>query len=132
MSKTALVTGITGQDGAYLSRELLDRGFSVFGGVRRTSSDNTWRLEELGIAREAQFVDFDLVEITNIIRAIEHIRPSEIYNLAAQSFVRSSFEQPIYTAETDALGAVRILEAVRQIDPKIRFYQASTSRCSAK
>jgi GDPmannose 4,6-dehydratase len=132
MGEAVLITGITGQDGAYLAKVLLERGCSVFGGIRRTSSDNTWRLQELGILKEVALVHFDLVEITNIIRMIERVRPREIYNLAAQSFVGSSFEQPIYTAETDALGPARILEAIRQVDSTIHFYQASTSEMYGK
>ena len=106
MSKTAFITGVTGQDGSYLAKVLLERGYSVCGGVRRSSSDNTWRLQELGILGDVEIIDFDLAEITNIMRTIERIRPHEIYNLAAQSFVGASFESPIYTSEMDALGPV--------------------------
>lgn len=132
MGKRALITGVTGQDGAYLAKLLLERGCQVFGGVRRTSSDNTWRLEELGALADVELVDLDVAEITNIIRMVEHIRPDEIYNLAAQSFVGASFENPIYTAEIDALGTVRLLETIRQVNPKIHFYQASTSEMFGK
>src|SRR5262249_11284514 len=114
MNKTALITGISGQDGAYLAKFLLDKGYRVLGARRRTSSDTMPRLHELGIAREIEFVDFDLAEITNILRALERVKPDELYNLAAQSFVYLSFEQPIYTAEIDGVGTLRILEAVRQ------------------
>src|SRR5262245_30803377 len=127
MSKTALITGITGQDGAYLAKLLLGKGYKVFGGARRTSSSNTWRLKELGIEAEVELIDFELMEMGNVQRAIERLRPDEIYNLGAQSFVQASFEYPIYTIETNTLGTVRILEAIRQVNPKIRFYQASTS-----
>jgi len=127
MSKTALVTGITGQDGAYLAQLLLGKGYKVYGGARRTSSLNTWRLAELGIEPEVELIDFELMETGNVLRVIERIRPDEVYNLAAQSFVQASFEYPIYTIETNTLGTVRILEAIRQVNPKIRFYQASTS-----
>src|SRR5262245_47415302 len=91
MSKTALITGVTGQDGAYLAKLMLELGYRVVGGVRRTSSDNTWRLEELGVLGHIEMIDLDVAEITNIMRVIERFRPDEIYNLAAQSFVRSSF-----------------------------------------
>jgi GDPmannose 4,6-dehydratase len=127
MSKTALITGITGQDGAYLAKLLVGKGYKVYGGVRRTSTSNTWRLAELGIERDVELIDFELMEMGNVLRVVERTRPDEIYNLGAQSFVHASFEYPIYTVETNTLGVVRILEAIRQVDPKIRFYQASTS-----
>lgn len=125
--KTALVTGITGQDGAYLARLLLDKGYKVFGAHRRASTLNLWRLEELGILPEVELADFELLEDSNIRRAIERIKPDEVYNLAAQSFVGVSFDQPIYTSQVDGIGVARLLEAVRDINPRIRFYQASTS-----
>lgn len=125
--KTALITGVNGQDGAYLARLLLEKGYRVVGAARRTSSSNFARLEELGVAAEVDIIDFELIELSNIIRVVEKVAPSEIYNLAAQSFVHVSFEHPIYTADADALGVVRILEAIRTVDPNIRFYQASTS-----
>jgi GDPmannose 4,6-dehydratase len=127
MSKTALITGITGQDGAYLAKLLVGKGYKVYGGVRRTSTSNTWRLAELGIERDVELIDFELMEMGNVLRVVERTRPDEIYNLGAQSFVHASFEYPIYTVETNTLGVVRILEAIRQVDRKIRFYQASTS-----
>jgi GDPmannose 4,6-dehydratase len=127
MSKTALITGITGQDGAYLAKLLVGKGYKVYGGVRRTSTFNTWRLAELGIERDVELIDFELMEMGNVLRVVERTRPDEIYNLGAQSFVHTSFEYPIYTVETNTLGVVRILEAIRQVDAKIRFYQASTS-----
>src|SRR5262249_41340460 len=132
MSKTILITGVTGQDGAYLARLMLERGDRVVGGVRRTSSDNTWRLAEVGILHEIELVDLDLAEVTNILRTVERVRPDEIYNLAAQSFVRSSFEHPIYTADIDALGPARLLEVIRSVNSAIRFYQASTSEMYGK
>jgi GDPmannose 4,6-dehydratase len=95
--------------------------------VRRTSTSNTWRLAELGIERDVELIDLELMEMGNVLRVVERTRPDEIYNLGAQSFVHTSFEYPIYTVETNTLGVVRILEAIRQVDPKIRFYQASTS-----
>lgn len=125
--KKALITGITGQDGAYLAKLLLEKGYEVYGAVRRTSTFNSWRLDYLGITDQIKYVAFDLSEYMNIHRAIEKVQPDEIYNLAAQSFVGVSFEQPLYTADVDALGVTRILEAIRGINPKIRFYQASTS-----
>jgi GDPmannose 4,6-dehydratase len=121
------VTGVTGQDGAYLAKLLLEKGYRVFGAIRRTSMSNVARLEELGIAEDIELVDFDLLEFSNLLRVVEQTRPDEIFNLAAQSFVGISFEQPIYTGECDALGVTRLLEAVRNVNPKIRFYQASTS-----
>lgn len=127
MGKVAFITGVTGQDGAYLSRFLLDRGYSVFGAVRRTSSKNLWRLKELGIENEINLVSLDLLEITNIMRVLEKVQPEEIYNLAAQSFVELSFEQPIYTGDVDGIGVARLLEAIRVLCPEAHFYQASTS-----
>ena len=132
MPKSALITGVTGQDGAYLSQLFLRKGYRVIGAVRRTSMSNLARLEELGIARDIELVDFDLLELSNIFRTIEQTRPDEIYNLAAQSFVGASFELPIYTGDCDALGVARILEAVRTVNPKIKFYQASTSEMFGK
>ena len=128
MPKRALITGILGQDGAYLAKLLLEKGYDVLGGTRGSSSlDNTWRLEELGVLDSIRFVPFELFEVTNIIRMIEKFRPDELYNLAAQSFVAQSFEQPILTAEVNGLGPVKILEALRTVHPECRFYQASTS-----
>ncbi len=133
MAKRALITGITGQDGAYLSQLLLAKGYEVFGAVRRTASINTWRLSELGIEKDIQFLDFDLLEFSNILRVIEKTAPDEIYNLAAQSFVGTSFEQPIYTGEVDGLAVTRILEAIRlHAKDGIRYYQASTSEMFGK
>jgi GDPmannose 4,6-dehydratase len=125
--KIAIVTGITGQDGAYLAKLLLEKGYEVYGTYRRSSSTNLWRLEELGIADQIKLVSFDLLEYSNIRRMIDKVQPSEFYNLAAQSFVATSFEQPLYTADVDGLGVTRILESIREINPAIRFYQASTS-----
>ncbi|WP_460452164.1 GDP-mannose 4,6-dehydratase [Alsobacter sp. SYSU BS001988] len=132
MAKTALVTGITGQDGAYLAKRLLQQGYRVVGAYRRSASVNRGRLAELGVENEIEFMEFDLFEFGNILRCIEKARPAEIYNLGAQSFVGTSFEQPIYTGEIDALGVTKILEAIRIVDPKIRFYQASTSEMFGK
>lgn len=132
MAKTALVTGVTGQDGAYLAKLLLGKGYRVVGGLRRSSNTATPRLDALGITREIEFVDLDLIEMTNILRVLDKTKPDEIYNLAAQSFVGLSFEQPIYTADIDAIGPMRLLEAVRQAVPGARFYQASTSEMFGK
>ena len=132
MGKRALITGITGQDGAYLSNLLLNKGYEVYGAVRRTSSINTGRLSELGILENINIVTMDLSEITNIQRVIEKIEPDEIYNLAAQSFVQTSFDQPIYTSEIDAIGVSRILEVIRTMGGKSKFYQASTSEMFGK
>ena len=132
MGKRALITGITGQDGAYLSNLLLNKGYEVYGAVRRTSSINTGRLFELGILENINIVTMDLSEITNIQRVIEKIEPDEIYNLAAQSFVQTSFDQPIYTSEIDAIGVSRILEVIRTMGGKSKFYQASTSEMFGK
>jgi GDPmannose 4,6-dehydratase len=127
MDRTALITGITGQDGAYLAQLLLQKGYQVYGAYRRSSSLNLWRLEELGIHQDVKFIAVDLFEFSNVLKAVEKVQPDELYNLAAQSFVGLSFEQPLYTAEIDALGTLRLLDAVRLVNSKIRFYQASTS-----
>lgn len=127
--KKAIVTGITGQDGAYLAELLLDKGYEVYGTYRRTSSVNFWRMEELGIKDHENLflVDYDLTDASSSIRMVSEIQPDEIYNLAAQSFVGVSFEQPLATAHITGLGPVHLLEAIRIVNPKIRFYQASTS-----
>ena len=134
MTKTAIVTGITGQDGAYLTENLLGRGYKVYGTFRRASSTNFWRLEELGIARHEnlELVEFDLTDVSSAIRLIDRAKPDEIYNLAAQSFVGVSFDQPMTTAEITGIGAVNLLEAIRIVNPAIRFYQASTSEMFGK
>ena len=133
-SKKALITGITGQDGAYLAQLLLDKGYQVTGTYRRTSSVNFWRIEELGIATHPQLelVEFDLTDLSSMTRLIQRVQPDEIYNLAAQSFVGVSFDQPLTTGEITGLGAVNLLEAIRIVNPKIRFYQASTSEMFGK
>ena len=128
-SKTAIVTGITGQDGAYLALLLLEKGYKVYGTYRRTSSVNFWRLAEVTALGHAnlELVEHDLTDLGASIRLMEKAQPDEVYNLAAQSFVGVSFDQPITTAEITGLGAVNLLEAIRIVNPKIRFYQASTS-----
>src|SRR5206468_3280084 len=132
--KTALITGITGQDGAYLAQLLLEKGYHVTGTFRRSSSVNFWRIAELGIEQHPNLslVEYDLTDLSSSIRLIESSAPDEVYNLAAQSFVGVSFEQPIATASITGLGAVHLLEAIRIINPKIRFYQASTSEMFGK
>lgn len=127
--KKAIITGITGQDGAYLAELLLEKGYKVYGTYRRTASVNFWRIEELGIENHPNLhlVEYDLTDASNSIRMVMDIRPDEIYNLAAQSFVGVSFDQPLATAHITGLGCVHLLEAIRIVDPKIRFYQASTS-----
>src|SRR3990167_6230978 len=134
VNRTAIVTGITGQDGAYLAQLLLEKGYKVFGTYRRTSSVNFWRMEELGIANHPrlELVEYDLTDLSASIRLIDKAQPDEIYNLAAQSFVGVSFDQPVTTAEITGIGPVNLLEAIRIVDPKIRFYQASTSEMFGK
>lgn len=123
----ALITGVTGQDGSYLAKLLLDKGYDVTGAIRRTSQIETVRLQKLGIADDVRPVDFDLGEINSINRLIRGTEFDEVYNLAAQSFVGSSWDQPIYAADVNGLGVVRILDAIRTYSPQTRFYQASTS-----
>lgn len=132
--KIAVVTGITGQDGAYLAELLLEKGYKVYGTYRRTSSVNFWRIEELGIAKHENLhlVEYDLTDLAASIRLLSETKATEIYNLAAQSFVGVSFDQPITTAEITGIGPLNLLEAIRIINPKIRFYQASTSEMFGK
>jgi len=133
-AKKALITGITGQDGAYLAQLLLEKGYEVTGTYRRSSSVNFWRIEELGIAAHPQLklVEYDLTDLSSSIRLIQSADPDEVYNLAAQSFVGVSFEQPVTTANITGLGAVHLLEAIRIVKPAARFYQASTSEMFGK
>ena len=128
----ALIIGVTGQDGAYLSQFLLNKGYKVYGTARRSSSDSFSRLNYLGIKNDVKIIDFDLLELSNIHRTIEKIKPNEIYNLAAQSFVPTSFELPILTSDINSLGVVRILNCILKIDKSIKFYQASTSEMFGK
>lgn len=125
--KKAFITGITGQDGAYLAKLLLDKGYEVHGGVRRISQHENTRLDILGVSNDVHLHEFDLTEQNNIFRVIRDIEMDEFYNLAAQSFVGSSWELPVYTADVDGLAVVRILDTLRTIRPETRFYQASTS-----
>ena len=132
--KKALITGITGQDATYLAELLLEKGYQVFGTYRRTSSTNFWRIEELGINDHEllSLIEFDLLDLSSAYRIISQVEPDEIYNLAAQSFVGVSFSQPIATANITGIGTLNLLEAIRAINPKIKFYQASTSEMFGK
>lgn len=132
--KSAVITGITGQDGAYLAELLLEKGYTVYGTYRRTSSVNFWRIEELGIAKHPNLhlVEYDLTDLSASIRLLQTTHATEVYNLAAQSFVGVSFDQPATTAEITGIGPLNLLEAIRIVNPKIRFYQASTSEMFGK
>lgn len=132
--KSAVITGITGQDGAYLARLLLEKGYRVYGAYRRTSSSNFWRLKELGILGhpELQLVEYDLTDLGAAVRLLDRYQPREVYNLAAQSFVGVSFEKPTTTAQITGIGALNLLEAIRIVDSSIRFYQASSSEMFGK
>lgn len=132
--KKAVITGITGQDGAYLAELLLEKGYVVFGAFRRSSSVNFWRLEELGLDKHPnlRLVEYDLTDLSSSIRLLQNTEATEVYNLAAQSFVGVSFDQPITTGEITGIGPVNLLEAIRIVNPKIRFYQASTSEMFGK
>jgi GDPmannose 4,6-dehydratase len=127
MAKSALITGVTGQDGAYLAKFLLGKGYDVTGLFPRRATDTLWRLRELGIVNEVRLADGDIVDLSSILRAIETAKPDEYYNLAAQSFVVSSWNQPLLTAQATGFSVGVALEALRLANPKIRFYQASTS-----
>ncbi len=127
MSKSTLITGVTGQDGAYLAKFLLEKDYKVFGTFRRLSTPNFWRLQYLDIFDKVELIPADLLDAASLVEAIKISQPDEIYHLAAQSFVGASFEQPVGAGEITGLGVTRILEAVREINPEIRFYQASTS-----
>ena len=125
--KSALITGITGQDGAYLAKFLLDKGYKVYGLLARRATATTWRLAELNVLEKIELLEGDLTDVTSLIRAIEIAEPDEFYNLGAQSFVGTSWKQPQLTAQSTGMGALNCLEAIRIINPKIKFYQASTS-----
>ena len=127
--KTALITGISGQDGAYLAQLLLSKGYRVCGLMRRSSTAeiSNIRLRWLGIADDVELIDGDLTDLSSLVRTIQDVQPDEIYNLAAQSFVKASWQQPLLTGSVTALGAGNVLEAMRLVDPKARFYQASSS-----
>jgi len=128
--RRALITGITGQDGSYLAELLLEKGYDVFGVVRRSSTENFARIEHL--RHDIELVQADLLDQLSLIHAIQRIRPHEVYNLGAQSFVPTSWQQPVLTAEFDAIGVTRMLEAIRLVDRSIRFYQASSSEMFGK
>ena len=130
--KTALITGTTGQDGSYLAKSLLSKGYKVYGGERRSTTNKYWRLDEMGITDDIEFVELDVIDQANIRRAIEKTKPDVVYNLAAQSFVGLSFEQPELATLIDAMGVLRMVESIRQVNPKIKFYQASTSELYGK
>lgn len=134
MTKTAIITGITGQDGAYLAELLLNKGYKVIGTYRRVVTTNFWRIEELGIRNHANLhlAEFDLTDMGSAIRLLERFEPDEIYNLAAQSFVGVSFDQPQTTSQITGLGVLNLLEAVRIVNHRIRFYQSSTSEMFGK
>jgi len=134
MAHTAIITGITGQDGAYLAQLLLDKGYTVYGTYRRAASTNFWRIDELGIKTHPNFhlVEYDLTDLGATIRLLQKTEATEVYNLAAQSFVTVSFDQPMTTAQITGLGPLNLLEAIRIVNPKIRFYQASTSEMFGK
>src|SRR5438094_9392545 len=130
MVKRALITGITGQDGSYLAELLLEKGYEVFGLVRRSSTSNLWRIQHL--LDRLTLKPADLLDQLSLIRAIDEVRPHELYNLAAMSFVPAAWEQPMLTGEFNAQGVTRILDAIRRVDPRIRFYQASSSEMFGK
>lgn len=132
--KKAIITGVGGQDGAYLARYLIDLGYEIYGGYRRAVSPNFWRLNELGLLNEPNFhlVEFELTDPFNILSAVNKIRPEEIYNLAAQSFVGVSFKEPFHTANATGIGTLNILESIKTVDKSIKFYQASTSEMFGK
>src|ERR1044071_1223907 len=132
MSKRVLITGILGQDGAYLAQLALEKGCHVIGGVRRNSTRNDWRLRELKVENDVELVDLELLEFSNLLNAVRKSRPDVIFNLAAQSFVGTSFEQPLFTSDVDAFGPLRLLEIIKSENDKIRFYQASTSEMFGK
>lgn len=132
MAKRSFITGVNGQDGAYLARLLLDKGHAVVGAVRNAAAANLGRLQELGIVKDVELVDFELQEFGDIRRVIERARVEEVYNLAGQSYVGPSFEKPVHTGQVNAIGVTAILEAIRTLGAGIRFYQASTSELFGK
>lgn len=127
MTKSALITGITGQDGAYLTKLLLQQGYQVHGVLARRGSDTLWRLRYLNVDKSVNLIEGDLTDLSSLIRAMEKSEANEVYNLGAQSFVATSWEQPILTAQVTGVGVANMLEALRLTNPKARFYQASTS-----
>ncbi len=127
MNKSALITGITGQDGAYLAKLLLEKGYRVYGFVARRGSDMRWRLREEGVESAVNYVEGDLMDLSSLVRAMETSKADEVYNLGAQSFVGTSWQQPVLTAQVSGVGAINVLEAVRIVNSAAHFYQASTS-----
>ena len=132
MGRRALITGITGQDGAYLAKFLLDRGYEVYGTYRRLSTPNFWRLEYLGIFDKVFLIPMELSDTGSIVEALRISEPDEVYHLAAQSFVEASFEAPVATGDITGLGTARILEAIRQVCSGVKFYNAATSEMFGK
>src|SRR5438477_10439338 len=130
MATRALITGITGQDGSYLAELLLEKGYDVYGMVRRSSAPNWWRIEHL--LDRLTLKPADLLDQLSLLRLVDEVRPHEFYNLAAMSFVPASWDQPMLTGEFNAQGVTRVLEAIRQVDPSIRLYQASSSEMFGK
>ncbi|MFC1961151.1 GDP-mannose 4,6-dehydratase, partial [Chloroflexota bacterium] len=130
MAKSALITGITGQDGSYLAEFLLEQGYDVYGLVRRTSTVNFARIRH--IQDQVTLISGDMLDQTSLMSALEEAEPDEVYNLAAQSFVQTSWRQSVFTGDVTALGVTRLLDAIRKVDPKIRFYQASSSEMFGK
>ena len=132
MSRSALITGITGQDGSYLAKLLLEHGYEVHGLFARRTADTLWRLRYLGIDRQVHLIDGDLTDVASLVRAVDTSRPDEVYNLAAQSFVATSWHQPLLTAQVTGMAVTSVLEAIRIVHPKARFYQASSSEMFGK
>jgi GDPmannose 4,6-dehydratase len=132
MSRSALITGITGQDGSYLAKLLLEKGYEVHGLFARRAADTLWRLRYLRIDREVRLIDGDLIDVASLVRAVDAARPDEVYNLAAQSFVATSWHQPLLTAQVTGLAVTSVLEAIRIVHPEARFYQASSSEMFGK
>lgn len=130
--KKALITGITGQDGPYLAKFLLDMGYEIYGLHRRLSTPNFWRLDALGVTQKVKLVEGDLLDQTSLMKAVEISEPDEVYNLAAQSFVASSWKEPMYTSQVTGLGVLKVLEAIKNVNSKIKFYQASSSEMFGK
>tara|TARA_B100000945_G_C20351894_1_gene582688 strand:- start:74 stop:1099 length:1026 start_codon:yes stop_codon:yes gene_type:complete len=132
MSKSALITGVSGQDGAYLAEHLLKKGYRVIGGDRRAASNSFWRLKKLNILKKIEIINLDVCEFSNVLHVVKKYKPSEIYNLAAQSFVGSSFELPLVTSDSTAIGTTRLLDAIKNFSNKTKFYQASSSEMFGK
>ena len=130
--KTAIISGICGQDGAYLAQLLLSKGYKVVGAERRSASGSAWRLEKLGIDDEVTIEEFELIESSTALKILDKHKPDEFYNLAAQSFVKASFDIPVFTGNTTGLGVTRMLEAIRSYNDRIKFYQASSSEMFGK